>query len=79
MATYTVRYSDRARAVKASLPATQRAALEGLERKLATNPYGHGAVSNGDNSWSASFTGGMITYVVSNRYLTINVIAVVAV
>jgi hypothetical protein len=63
--------------VKESLSAEQRASLEALEKKLAGNPYGHSAKSNRDNSWSASFTGGVITYIVSNRYLIINVIAVV--
>ncbi|MFW6692787.1 hypothetical protein [Streptomyces sp. MAR4 CNX-425] len=77
MATYTIRYADRARSVKQSLSAEQRTSLEALEKRLAGNPYGHGAQSNRDNSWSAAFTGGVITYIVSNRHLVINVIAVV--
>ncbi|WP_407566100.1 hypothetical protein [Streptomyces sp. 184] len=63
--------------MKRSLSSEQRASLGALEKRLAGNPYGHNAKSNRDNSWSASFTGGVITYVVSNRYLIINVIAVV--
>ncbi|MEU0085667.1 hypothetical protein [Streptomyces sp. NPDC006274] len=64
---------------KAALPATQRTALDELEKRLALNPFGCGARSNRDNSWSALFTGGLITYVVSNRHLVINVAVVVGV
>jgi hypothetical protein len=64
--------------MKASLPSAQRASLERLEMKLSAEPFGHGARSNRDNSWTAFFTGGMITYIVSNRHLMINVIHLIA-
>ncbi|WBB58881.1 hypothetical protein O7599_25160 [Streptomyces sp. WMMC500] len=79
MATYTIRYAERARAAKDCLSPRQKSSLEVLEKRLAGNPYGFGAQSNRDSSWSAFFTGGVITYVVSNRYLIINVIDVTAV
>lgn len=68
----------RSSAIKNSLPSAQKASLEALEKKLRTNPFGNGAQSNRDNSWSAFFTGGMITYVVSNVHVVINVIDVTA-
>ena len=37
------------------------------------------AISNRDNSWSAAFSGGFITYVVSNLHVVINVVDLVAV
>jgi hypothetical protein len=74
VAEYAIRYADRAAQAKASLPAAQRASLESLEKRLRTAPFGHGARSNRDNTWSAFFTGGMITYIVSNRHLVINMI-----
>lgn len=77
MSAYAVRYADRAARAKSALSTTQRSALETLEKKLSSNPFGHGARSNRDNSWSAFFTGGMITYVVSNRHVVINVIDLV--
>ncbi|MFW6721816.1 hypothetical protein ACHZ98_16950 [Streptomyces sp. MAR4 CNY-716] len=54
------------------------ASLQALEKEPAGNPFGCGAKSNRDSSWSAFFPGGVITYVVSNRHLTINVIDVTA-
>jgi hypothetical protein len=74
LSAYAIRYTDRAAELKHALPAAQRASLEELEGKLRVCPFDHGARSNRDNSWSAFFTGGMITYVVSNRHLVINVI-----
>jgi hypothetical protein len=78
VAVYTIRYTNKAAQHKASLPEAQRVSLETLEKKLSLNPFGHGASSNRDNSWSAVFAGGFITYVVSNRHVVINVIAVTA-
>jgi hypothetical protein len=49
-----------------------------LEKRLVLNPFGPPAASNRDNSWSAAFTGGFITYIVSNRHVVINVIDLVA-
>lgn len=79
MSAYAIRYADRAARAKSSLSTAQRSALGALEKRLSSNPYGHGARSNRDNSWSAFFTGGMITYVVSNRHVVVNVIDLLAV
>ncbi|MCZ7416353.1 MULTISPECIES: hypothetical protein [unclassified Streptomyces] len=79
MSTYAIRYAERAARRKAALPAPQRSALERLEKQLSANPFGNGARSNQDNSWTAFFTGGMTVYVVSNRHVVINVIDLVAV
>ncbi|MFE7130302.1 hypothetical protein ACFVIM_05550 [Streptomyces sp. NPDC057638] len=76
MPSYAIRYSDRAATQKRNLPAAHRASLEVLEKRLTSDPYGFGAKSNKDNSWSAFFTGGFINYVVSNNHLMINVINV---
>lgn len=78
MRTYGIRYTDRAAEMKAALPSAQRASLESLERKLSAEPFGHGARSNRDNTWTAFFRGGMITYIVSNRHLVINVINLIS-
>ena len=78
MATYTIRHAERARAVRYCLTPRQRSSLQALEKELAGNPFGCGAKSNRDSSWSAFFLGGMITYVVSNRHLIINVLDVTA-
>jgi hypothetical protein len=75
---YAIRYVDRAAQRKATLTAPQRASLEELEKRLSLNPFGPPAISNRDNSWSASFKGGFITYVVSNRHVVINVVDLVA-
>lgn len=74
MSSYGIRYADRAAQMKAALPSAQRASLEALEKKLSNSPFGHGARNNNDNSWSAFFLGGMITYVVSDHHLVVNVI-----
>lgn len=79
MATYAIRYGDVACKQKQNLPGRHRKNLEELERKLQKNPFGHGAKSNGDNSWTAPFSGGMILYTVSNRHVVINIIRIVAV
>ncbi|MER5753155.1 hypothetical protein [Streptomyces sp. NPDC002088] len=79
MSAYTIRYVDRAARRKAALGASQRASLEELEKRLSLNPFGPPAISNRDNSWSAAFQGGFLTYVVSNRHVVINVIDLVAV
>lgn len=50
-----------------------------LRRGSSLNPFGPPAQDNRDSSWSASFTGGFITYVVSNRHVVINVIDLVAI
>lgn len=50
MATYTIRYAERARAVKECLPPRQKSSLQALEEKLAGNPFGCGAKSNRDSS-----------------------------
>ncbi|GGM20444.1 hypothetical protein GCM10010129_75960 [Streptomyces fumigatiscleroticus] len=60
------------------MSAPRRASLEELEKRLSLDPFGAPAAGNRDNSWSASFTGGFITYVVSNRHVVINVIDLVA-
>jgi hypothetical protein len=78
VATYAIRYASRAAEQKATLSASQKASLEGLEKRLCGNPFSHGAVSNRNNSWTASFACGFITYIVSNRHVVINVIDVVA-
>ncbi|CAL9528469.1 hypothetical protein [Streptomyces sp. enrichment culture] len=78
MSAYSIRYVERAARRKAALPGLQRASLESLEKRLALNPFGPPAASNRDNSWSAAFTGGFITYIVSNRHVVINVIDLVA-
>ncbi|MFD3501654.1 hypothetical protein [Streptomyces sp. NPDC058678] len=78
MSAYAIRYVDRAAHRKAALKAPQRASLEELEKRLSLNPFGPPAISNRDNSWSAAFQDGFITYVVSNRHVVINVIDVVA-
>ncbi|WP_411151945.1 hypothetical protein [Streptomyces sp. A30] len=79
MSAYAIRYVDRAAQRKAALNVSQAASLEDLEKRLSLNPFGPPAISNRDNSWSAAFTGGFITYVVSNRHVVINVIDLVAV
>ncbi|MFD3733652.1 hypothetical protein [Streptomyces sp. NPDC058632] len=79
MSAYAVRYVDRAAQRKAALPASRRTSLENLEKLLALNPFGPPAVSNRDNSWSAGFQDGFVTYVVSNRHVVVNVIDLVAV
>ncbi|GAA3982059.1 hypothetical protein OG252_27500 [Streptomyces sp. NBC_01352] len=79
MSAYAIRYVDRAAQRKAALNVPQAASLESLEKRLSLNPFGPPAISNRDNSWSAAFTGGFITYVVSNRHVVINVIDLVAV
>lgn len=78
MSAYAIRYADRAAQRKAALSAPQHASLEDLEKRLSLNPFGPPAISNRDNSWSAAFTGGFITYVVSNRHVVINVVDLVA-
>ncbi|WP_031225450.1 hypothetical protein [Streptomyces roseochromogenus] len=78
MSAYSIRYVERAAQRKAALAGPQRASLETLEKQLSLNPFGPPAISNRDNSWSAAFTGGFITYVVSNRHVVINVIDLVA-
>ncbi|MEV0280575.1 hypothetical protein AB0I22_29870 [Streptomyces sp. NPDC050610] len=78
MSAYEIRYADRAAQRKAALTSPQRSALEGLEKRLSRNPFDPPARSNRDNSWSADFTGGFITYVVSNRHVVINVVDLVA-
>ncbi|GHH04278.1 hypothetical protein [Streptomyces rubradiris] len=78
MSAYSIRYVERAARRKAALPGPQREALESLEKRLALNPFGPPATSNRDNSWSAAFTGGFVTYIVSNRHVVINVIDLVA-
>ncbi|WP_431783289.1 hypothetical protein [Streptomyces chumphonensis] len=77
MSVYAIRYTDRAAQRREALPGAQRSALEQLEKQLCANPFA-GARSNQDNSWSAFFAGGMITYVVSNRHIVINVIDLLA-
>ncbi len=52
--------------------------LDELEKRLSLNPFGAPAISNRDNSWSAPFQGGFITYVVSNRHVVINIVDLVA-
>ncbi|MCX2927516.1 hypothetical protein [Streptomyces sp. NEAU-W12] len=79
MSAYVIRYVDRAAQRKAALPASRRTSLENLEKLLVLNPFGPPAVSNRDNSWSAGFQDGFVTYVVSNRHVVINVIDLVAV
>lgn len=74
MSAYSIRYADRAAQRKAALAGPPRASLEALEKQLSLNPFKPPATSNRDNSWSAAFTGGFITYVVSNRHVVINVI-----
>ncbi|WP_405448159.1 hypothetical protein OG350_17930 [Streptomyces achromogenes] len=78
MSAYSIRYVERAALRKTALPGPQRASLESLEKRLVFNPFGPPAASNRDNSWSAAFTGGFITYIVSNRHVVINVIDLVA-
>ncbi|MEU9370345.1 hypothetical protein AB0D71_37905 [Streptomyces avermitilis] len=78
MSAYVIRYADRAAQRKSALTAPQRASLEELEKRLSLNPFGPPAISNRDNSWSASFKAGFITYVVSNRHVVINVVDLVA-
>ncbi|MBT2400689.1 hypothetical protein J7E96_06605 [Streptomyces sp. ISL-96] len=78
MSAYAIRYADRAARRKAALSAPQRTSLAELEKRLALNPFGPPATSNRDNSWSAAFTGGFVTYVVSNRHIVINVVDLVA-
>ncbi|MEV0483926.1 hypothetical protein AB0I69_25365 [Streptomyces sp. NPDC050508] len=78
MSAYAIRYVARAAQRKATLTAPQRASLEELEKRLILNPFGPPAISNRDNSWSAAFKGGFITYVVSNRHVVINVVDLVA-
>ncbi|MFI2292274.1 hypothetical protein [Streptomyces niveus] len=78
MSAYAIRYADRAAPRKAALTAPQRGALLALEKRLAVNPFGPPATSNRDNSWSAAFAGGFVTYVVSNRHVVINVVDLVA-
>ncbi|MDN3259762.1 hypothetical protein QWJ26_08025 [Streptomyces sp. CSDS2] len=78
MSAYSIRYGERAARRKAALPGAQRASLESLEKRLVLNPFGPPAASNRDNSWSAAFAGGFITYIVSNRHVVINVIDLVA-
>ena len=78
MSAYAIRYIDRAAQRKNALNAPQLASLEALEKRVCLNPFGPPAISNRDNSWSAAFQGGFITYVVSNRHVVINVIDLVA-
>ncbi|MFJ8505939.1 hypothetical protein [Streptomyces avermitilis] len=78
MTAYVIRYVDRAAQRKSALTTPQHASLEELEKRLSVNPFGPPAISNRDNSWSASFRGGFITYVVSNRHVVINVVDLVA-
>ncbi|MCD7445434.1 hypothetical protein K4B79_45550 [Streptomyces lincolnensis] len=78
MSAYAIRYVDRAAQRRAALSAPRRASLEELEKRLSLNPFGAPAISNRDNSWSAAFHGGFITYVVSNRHVVINVVDLVA-
>lgn len=78
MSAYAIRYADRAHQRRATLNGPQRASLEDLEKRLSLNPFESPAISNRDNSWSAGFQGGFITYVVSNRHVVINVIDLVA-
>ncbi|MFJ2742011.1 hypothetical protein ACIO3O_20385 [Streptomyces sp. NPDC087440] len=75
---YAIRYADRAARCRAALVAPQRASLAALEKQLARNPFGAPATSNRDNSWSAAFTGGFVTYIVSNRHVVVNVVDLVA-
>ncbi len=74
MSAYAIRYADRAAQCKAALAAPQRASLDGLEKRLSRNPFGPPAKSALDNSWTATFEGGFILYVVSNKNVVINVI-----
>ncbi|MET9556879.1 hypothetical protein [Streptomyces sp. NPDC006645] len=78
MSAYAIRYADRAARCRATLTGPQLVALAALEKRLAVNPYGPPATSNRDNSWSAAFAGGFVTYVVSNRHVVINVVDLVA-
>ncbi|MFD0209888.1 hypothetical protein ACFVH9_12320 [Streptomyces hirsutus] len=78
MSAYLIRYVDRAAERKAALPDSRRTSLETLEKLLTLNPFGPPALSNRDNSWSAAFRGGFVTYVVSNRHVVVNVIDLVA-
>ncbi|MER6091471.1 hypothetical protein [Streptomyces bluensis] len=78
MSAYSIRYVDRAAQRKVALPEPQRASLEALEKRLCLDPFGPPAIRNRDNSWSAAFKGGFVTYVVSNRHVVINVIDLVA-
>ncbi|KOT74993.1 MULTISPECIES: hypothetical protein [Streptomyces] len=77
MTAYVIRYADRAARCKAALGAAQRASLEELEKRLSLNPFGAPAKSHRDDSWSATFEGGFVQYVVSNRHVVINVIDLV--
>ncbi|MDQ0933671.1 hypothetical protein [Streptomyces turgidiscabies] len=78
LSAYAIRYVDSAAQRKATLAGAQRTSLEELEKWLSLNPFGAPAISNRDNSWSAPFQGGFITYVVSNRHVVINVVDLVA-
>ncbi|MEU0115066.1 hypothetical protein ABZ137_15375 [Streptomyces bobili] len=78
MSAYAIRYIDRATQRRTALRGPQLASLEALEKQVCLNPFGPPAISNRDNSWSAAFQGGFITYVVSNRHVVINVIGLVA-
>lgn len=78
MSAYAIRYVDRAAQCKAALTGAQRMSLDELEKRVSLNPFGAPAISNRDNSWSAPFQGGFITYVVSNRHVVINVVDLVA-
>ncbi|MDF3142887.1 MULTISPECIES: hypothetical protein [unclassified Streptomyces] len=77
MSAYAIRYAERAAQRKAALNPSQRASLDDLEKRLSLNPFGPPAISNRDNSWSAAFAGGFITYIVSNRHVVINVVDLV--
>jgi hypothetical protein len=79
LTTYGIRYGDRAARQRQALSDVQRASLAALEKRLSANPFGNGALSNRDNSWSAAFAGGFITYVVSNRHVVVSVVDIVAV
>ncbi|WP_234445393.1 hypothetical protein [Streptomyces rimosus] len=48
-----------------------------MEKRLSLNPFGAPAKSHRDDSWSATFEGGFVQYVVSNRHVVINVIDLV--
>ncbi|MFD3525486.1 hypothetical protein [Streptomyces sp. NPDC058653] len=78
MSVYAIRYAERAARRRAALSGPPLVALSALEKRLAINPYGPPATSNRDNSWSAAFAGGFVTYVVSNRHVVINVVDLVA-
>ncbi|MCK8677550.1 hypothetical protein [Streptomyces lichenis] len=74
MATYTIRYTNRAEAKRDQVLAGPRrtaflSAIDGLRQ----DPR-QGATDLGDNSWAKKFSGGQIVYVIADRYITVSVI-----